>query len=78
MDDRPRGQTSGPPLGWVSGWRKIESAPKDGTPILATNVRMPRVMQVVSWIGNPHNSWRNWDGRNPTHWMPLPSPPGEQ
>lgn len=49
-----------------SGWRDIESAPKDGTPILAfRNVvrwqpKAPTFMAVIAWMANkmhPQGSW---------------------
>jgi hypothetical protein len=64
----------------VVGWQPIESAPKDGTSILAIwqwNEDDPNcgsvTHEVVRWCG-----W--WDTMGftqpePTHWMPLPEPP---
>lgn len=56
-------------------WRPIETAPRDGTPILVVVVPLtghsPHV-QIVSWSGG----WYPYD-RQPTHWQPLPSPPQE-
>lgn len=60
-------------------WQPIETAPHDGTSVLA-------------WIPHPHSGWVEivwWDGRffdaaryldtyeQPSHWMPLPDPPKE-
>lgn len=53
------------------GWQAIESAPKDGRPVLA----WPHYHMVrFSPIGNCW--WRSgaWIDE-PTHWMPLPAPP---
>jgi hypothetical protein len=63
------------------GWQPIETAPKDGTHILAwlPNFREyggePHVM-TVKWTG----PWTGWSipghGQlNPTYWMPQLSPP---
>lgn len=69
-------------------WRTMESAPRDGTSILAVicgrhpGTGRPFIPEVVSY--NENGYWDNcmWvdDGTphyNPTHWQPLPSPPGE-
>jgi hypothetical protein len=70
----------------AEGWQPIESAPKDGSSILAY---FPRALET----GKPYlgEVWwrRDWMGPfsdglessarldlcDPTHWMPLPSPP---
>ena len=69
-------------------WRTMESAPRDGTSILAVicgrhpGTGRPFIPEVVSY--NENGYWDNcmWvdDGTrqyDPTHWQPLPSPPGE-
>lgn len=56
------------------GWQPIETAPRDGTPILVyENYGKGVVMTVMVAVkGNfPGDGWL-W---NPTHWMPLPEPP---
>jgi len=63
------------------GWRGIESAPRDGTYILAypALLQIPLVItwkREKGWLG----SWRmpmtdSPPPYVPTHWMPLPSPP---
>ena len=70
-------------------WQPIETAPKDGTPVdlwgvnhlhyaktgrRATNVTWGRVRD---WMGNERDDWQHGHGEDfePTHWMPLPSPP---
>jgi hypothetical protein len=67
----------------ADGWRTIESAPKDGTRVL---VYRPRVVyDGITWMPEidkdrwSGSSW--WESRRiqqPTHWMPLPSPPAEE
>lgn len=60
-------------------WQPIETAPKDGTHMLATGYdfddpRQGRHAAVVSWCGDAF-----MDNYEPyewlTHWMPLPAPP---
>ena len=66
----------------MSGWKPIETAPKDGTIIL-----------VGVWDYGPDIASASWNGKfwdmelygyqycgdpefsDPTHWMPLPAPP---
>jgi|DEB0MinimDraft_3_1074331.scaffolds.fasta_scaffold139672_2 hypothetical protein len=72
-------------------WQPIETAPKDGTRVLAywpDVYEINAATQVESWYG-PWAPWGSkemlltwqsafeWaDGDNsPTHWMPLPNPP---
>ena len=57
----------------ISQWKKIETAPRDGTPILAAD--KGRFAYVAEWI--PATGWIGADGMywEPTHWMPLPEPP---
>lgn len=71
----------------MSEWRKIETAPKDGTPFLAywlrryTNGERYEAGQpfvVASYHGGRiFPSWIQENGDIPTHWMPLPKPPVE-
>lgn len=61
-------------------WQPIETAPRDGTPILAWNGGV----FVVYWESDPGSWWvydppcderAVWNVKQPTHWMPLPPPP---
>lgn len=64
-------------------WQDIETAPKDGTRILAIWRYRPEdphagsaSHEVVRWCG----WWDSSDGLTrpePTHWMPLPPPPAQ-
>lgn len=69
----------------MSEWNPIETAPKDGTYILAysplahefnySNIRVTyyrRSEDKQGFIGWGEFNSRNWP---PTHWMPLPEPP---
>lgn len=77
----------------ANGWRDIESAPKDGTCILAL-VPDSDVANVLAWCdepkGNPHKDnlgvgWRMvWDSKffrnyeQPALWMPHPAAPKDE
>lgn len=55
-------------------WQPIATAPKDGTRVLAVNVKYGNVR--VSWFDRPHETWAAFSLiSEPTHWMPLPDPP---
>lgn len=66
-------------------WLPIESAPKNGDPLLVYGDGS----YTVAWWSDGVDEWRDvgdigWagmygdDGNQPTHWMPLPAPPGEK
>lgn len=65
----------------MATWQPIESAPRDGTNILAwdglciESVSYDECLQlwVTSWAGDEEYG----QGFPPTHWMPLPAPPAE-
>ena len=70
----------------VEGWQPIETAPKDGTPILSHKAGVWAMPMIVCWLDGPgigEPAWRQYDAepsivrRHPTHWMPLPTPPRE-
>lgn len=75
----------------VDDWQPIETAPKDGTPILIHCPNSRRPVQEVAWHipyeGATQGCWQTpWGpvGRgyiilesSPKHWMPLPPPPKE-
>lgn len=62
----------------MSEWQPIETAPKDGTAIILS-AYSGALDRMVSWDGR----WSDWGGvwthhgriSQPTHWMPLPTPP---
>lgn len=65
----------------MSEWQPIETAPRDGTPVLLTN---GDTMEVggwqEGWRGKPGTFWCQGCDEYPvcinaTHWMPLPPPP---
>lgn len=65
-------------------WQPIETAPKDGTPILAYSAQYPsknRKISVTWWRGPWDNKgyvgWGEFNDQHfpATHWMPLPAAP---
>lgn len=54
-------------------WQPIDTAPKDGTPILITTNRVPEKMVIALW--NENWSSAEGDGHRPLYWMPLPELP---
>ena len=63
----------------VPQWRPIETAPKDGTGIIIASIVLNHVNVVgLSWWTGSiavDGGWcRRWRDE-PTHWIPLPSPP---
>jgi hypothetical protein len=61
------------PFPGVQEWRPIESAPKDGTPVLT--LRHGTLQGVAEWN---QGIWRMVHGPDivgVTHWLPLPPPP---
>lgn len=73
------------------GWLPIESAPKDGTAILAgRGGENPwGIPYILAWLDGPKvqagPGWYRTEGRDwstralrPTHWRPLPPPPASE
>lgn len=70
-----------------SGWRPIETAPKDGTAILLycddhVSAEFGSVIGFWSeddggdwYASEAHSSPLFWASDRPTHWQPLPEPP---
>ena len=59
------------------GWQPIESAPRDGTRVLAWTAY--ETVEIVSALGRGDSwDWFTDDGLHVevTHWQPLPAPPG--
>jgi hypothetical protein len=67
-------------------WRQIDTAPKDGTWFLAVQKNMGghwMVPDAVHWTYHGYWTHQNSDNpdrmyHQPTHWMPLPSPPSNE
>jgi len=66
-------------------WQPIETASKDGTVILGLEIQSTlgdeQMRLPIQWIGGRWSlAWTAWadesDDCTPTHWMPLPEPPG--
>jgi hypothetical protein len=67
-----------------AGWQQADTAPKDGTPILAHERNRPNRIAVVRWqyLTHEDRSAGGWwstipacSGFKPDFWMPLPEPP---
>ena len=64
-------------------WRTIESAPRDGTPILLATDEFSGGLQVVgSWERDGTPGWecechRRYHPNSFTHWKPLDPGPGD-
>ena len=61
----------------MSEWQPIDSAPKDGTPVLLWWPYWSRRPTIGYW---KHSQWvaenaLDGDSDPPVAWMPLPSPP---
>lgn len=71
----------------MSEWQPIETAPKDGTTILAfypslTGYTARQDVAPIHWSEWGNGVWENATSGGkpsslPTHWMPLPEPPTE-
>ena len=73
-------RTSAPP----AVWQDIETAPKDGTPVLLLWFDAETGAAPMHRVGFWHSREQAWcdthrvlhnQHSHPTHWMPLPSPP---
>jgi len=64
----------------VPGWQPIETAPKDGTQILAWIGRVGMGHQVLSFYDGRWREPANGLGLkfDPAAWMPLPAAPGDE
>ena len=60
----------------MAEWQPISTAPKDGTPFLASVLRgKNRYSTVLSYDRILWWIWRKGYRFRATHWMPLPDPP---
>ena len=63
----------------MARWQPIETAPKDGTKILAYDPDRGGSCEILywgSWKGK--GAWQDDEANGyyePSHWMPLPEPP---
>lgn len=58
----------------VSGWFPMDTAPKDGTRILAHETG---VVDRAYWDHGRHGWYSHGTLWYPTEWMPLPNPPAD-
>ncbi len=69
----------------ISEWQPIETAPKDGTPILLAWGGKTRLGKWLDNSKSPIMPWAGWRTPSnetsprgePAHWMPLPAPPAK-
>ena len=62
----------------MSEWQPIETAPKDGTPILTAYYDDGKNYRVApSWWNKHLPCWYGYGRIQPSYWMPLPAPPKE-
>jgi hypothetical protein len=64
----------------LAAWRPIETAPKDGTLVLACWAGSGMYPIITRWLKNAQ-AWThpfNKPVNPPTHWMPLPTPPEKE
>jgi hypothetical protein len=66
----------------ATGWRPIETAPKDGTYVLLWFPETDLPVRVGYWSRADY--WYSYAGHvrrrfesGPTHWMALPAPPAD-
>lgn len=73
----------------LGGWSPIFTAPKDGTLVDLWGINHlrhgkpgERIVNVrwgavTNWMGQERDDWQHGRGEDfePTHWMPLPTPP---
>jgi nucleoid-associated protein YgaU len=85
--DAVRALRLSPPAQAASPWQPIETAPKDGTPVLAWYVRRVHWREdpeedvgaaVASWTVHNGGGWVSYSLGRPTHWTPLPAPPADK
>lgn len=64
-------------------WKTIDSAPRDGTPVLINVKTIKGICIYVAWHKN--GQWIVFDtgqgqsaSVDATHWMPLPAPPASE
>ena len=59
-------------------WRPIAEAPRDGTRVLGYFPNIEAGYHDTAYLGR-FETWasRDWPAQ-PTHWMPLPSPPEKE
>lgn len=74
----------------MSEWQPIETAPRDGTDILVWseileelgNQSFGKLHAIARCVGGcwdvSHTCYYSVEAVNPTHWMPLPTPPKEE
>lgn len=60
---------------WRQTWQPIETAPKDGTLVLVADDDGPEWSMPAQWCRSLWVNTARGIVPDPTHWMPIPSPP---
>ena len=63
-----------------AGWLPIETAPKERTPMIVVLGILTSGYVTDPWcVWWQEDAWQRWPHKEaPTHWMPLPPPPGQE
>lgn len=78
-DELPVQQAAPEPPVTPQGWQPIETAPRDGEPVLIITSRGRMMVITPKVLANSmETTTPNHLRLQPTHWMPLPEPPLER
>ncbi len=58
----------------MNEWQPIETAPRDGTPILGWDPTCDSIIEIF-WMGGWRHTWDHSENNDFEYWMPLPKRP---